>query len=240
MFGMNKTNKFTVPVSSMDFAALLATLGFEMKHFEIIHHIKMENRDKRTKTAVFEFADTSESGCSMKGVKENYSFPDKGKEATHFSQYAKIAAHNYQILKSVIKDNRPLQQIIGENYCILKNMNGTEIEGEETPYKTSELSVIAIASALGYNISSYKIVDDNLVVYYNESIEEIMNEWMTDRDDDTYDYLNILINTFKNRKFLMEETYAKHTLHLMNGEKQVIVGKNMDEKLKKKVTDFIN
>ena len=237
---MNKTSKFTVPISSMDFAALLCSLGFEMKHFEIIHHIKMEEKERRSKSAVFEFDDYCDAGYSLKTVKENYIFPDKGKEANHFSQFAKIASHNYQILKSVIKEERPLQQIIGENYIMLKNMNGQPLDGDITNHFTCDLSVIAIATALGFEISAYDFIDGNLVVYFKESIDYILKDWNTDKDDDNFNNLSILVNMFKNRKFLMEETYAKHTLHLSNGERQVIVGKNMSDVLKKKVMDFLN
>lgn len=154
--------------------------------------------------------------------------------------FAKVAAHNYQVLKSVVRENRPLQQIRGENYCILKNMNGSNIIGDETDYSTTDLSVISIASALGFEISSYTIADGVLTVYYTEDIKEIVDKWLNDDHDDNYDYLSVLINTFKNRNSMMEETYAKNTLHLSSGYKQVIVGKNCSEELKKKVTEFLN
>ena len=233
-------NVFTVPVSSMDLAALLCSLGFEMTYFEIIHHIKMEEKDKRHKTAVFKFSDTSESGLSLKKVRDDYIFPQKGQPARNVCEFAKIAAHNYQILKSVILENRPLQIIRGENYCILKNMNGQHIEGMKTDYCSSDLSVIAIAAALGFNITHYTMEDGKLVVYFDEELLYIENEFKVDRDDNSYEYLAVLVNAFKNRKILMEETFAKHTLHLSNGFRQVIVGKDMGDNLKKKVMDFLN
>ena len=233
-------NIFTVPVSSMDLAALLCSLGFEMTYFEIIHHIKMEEKDKRHKTAVFKFSDTSESGLTLKKVRDDYIFPQKGQPARNVCEFAKIAAHNYQILKSVILENRPLQIIQGENYCILKNMNGQNVEGEKTNYFSSDLSVIAIAAALGFNITHYTMEDGKLIVYFDEDLLYVENEFKTDKDDNSYGYLAVLVNTFKNRKILMEETFAKHTLHLSNGFRQVIVGKEMGDNLKKKVMDFLN
>lgn len=233
-------NKFTLPINSVDFAALLYTLGFEMKDFEILHHIKMEERNKREKTAIFEFSDTSESGLTLQSVKNNYTFPPKNKKASHIAQFAKICAHNYQVLKSVVRDNRPLQQIKGENYCILKNMNGSDVIGDETDYHTTDLSIVAIASALGFEISTYSIADGILTVYYTESIQEIVDKWLTDDHDDDYGYLSVLINTCKNRNAMMEETYAKQTLHLSSGYKQVLLPKNCSEELKKKITEFLN
>lgn len=233
-------NKFTLPINSVDFAALLYTLGFEMKDFEILHHIKMEERNKREKTAIFEFSDTSESGLTLQSVKNNYAFPPKNKKASHIAQFAKICAHNYQVLKSVVRDNRPLQQIKGENYCILKNMNGSDVIGDETDYHTTDLSIVAIASALGFEISTYSIADGILTVYYTESIQEIVDKWLTDDHDDDYGYLSVLINTCKNRNAMMEETYAKQTLHLSSGYKQVLLPKNCSEELKKKITEFLN
>lgn len=237
-------NLFTVPVSSMDLAALLCTVGFEMKQFEIIHHIKMEDKDKREKTAIFEFSNETPQGLSLSKVKNNYIFPDKNTKATHFAQLAKIAAHNYQVLKSVIKENRPLQQIQGENYTILKNMNGspipTIVKSLGNNNQTQDLQVIAVASALGNSICGYSIENETLTVYFENEIDEVIREFEVDTDDESMDYLSILVNTFKNRKFLMEETWAKHTLHLSNGYKQVIVNKEMGEKLKKKVLEFLN
>lgn len=82
--------------------------------------------------------------------------------------------------------------------------------------------------------------DGKLIVYFDEDLLYVENEFKTDKDDNSYGYLAVLVNTFKNRKILMEETFAKHTLHLSNGFRQVIVTKDMGENLKKKVMDFLN
>lgn len=233
-------NSFSCSVKSLDFAALLYSLGFDMIQFEVVHHINMENKDKRDKSAIFEFSTTSKSGLTLQKIKDNYILPEKGKAADNIGQFAKLTSHNYQILKSVITDNRPLQQIEGLNYYLLKNMNGNDPTGQKTNYFTSDISIIAIASALGYSISSYIIDNNKLIVYFDEDIKEIVDCYNNDDDNDYYDNLTVLVAMMKNRKMMMSETHAKHTLHITNGHKQVIVNKNMSPELNKKVIDFIN
>ena len=209
---------------------------------------------KRHKTASYTFSDYSK-GCQEFGtarkVLEGYKFPDKGKPITNTLQAAKLAAHNYQVLKSVILHGEPLMQIEGNGYTMLKNANGVAIpksdDGLLLSYGSSDLSAIAIAAALGCKVSSYSLEAGKLSVFMTAAPNGVtlaMIEQEKDNpsvtDETNYNLLPVLVATFINREELIKGIYAKQQVILMRGSKTAIFAANADETLKKRILKELN
>lgn len=245
-------NKFSLSIDKIDLAALLCSLGFEMNNFEVISHVDMNRNNRRTKSANFEFGNRSIDGRDLETVIKQYHIPAKGEKCLNVYQRARVAAHNYQCLKSVLLEGSKLQQIKCDGYTLLKNANGDDIEktshipAVEHLY-SNNLAVIAISTALGCGIGSYYLINNTLKCLITpsedgitgEQIEQLFNS-PSIGDPTNFNVIPVLIATFINREQLLKETYAKQTLHITNGYKQVLVSKDMSDEMKNKVLEFIN
>lgn len=250
---MNNDFNFTTTVDSLDLSALLITLGFNLNEVKVVNHINLNSQSHtpRPISASWHFAKTSlqfpEAGNIEKVIKR-YALPYPGDTAVNIYQLAKIAAHNYQVLKSVILNGEKLQQIEGPNYTLLKNNNGQTINKEIIYGASNDISSIAIATALGCKIIGYNIVNGKLfanVLPTNDGINLKMIENLKHdssiANESNFNTLPVLIATFINREILMKEIHEQNkSVMITRGDKIVMFGKNASDNLKHKALKFIN
>lgn len=248
---------YTIGVEEVDRAALLIALGYECKNYSVITMIDLNSSvaQKRGKTANYSFSDYSK-GCQDFGtaqdVLEKYKFPKKGEPISNTIQAAKLAAHNYQVLKSVILQNQPLMQIQGNGYTMLKNANGDSVprlddNGLLNATGSSDISSIAIAAALGCKVASYSLDAGKLQVWMYPaangitlSMIEAEKNSPTVTDENNYNLLPVLVATFLNRDELMRGIYANQQVLLMRGSKSAIFSANADEDTKARILRQLN
>lgn len=244
---------YTIGVKEVDLAALLIALGYDCTDYIITTMIDLNNDtpQKREKTATYTFSDYSK-GCSDYGsarsVLENYKLPKKGKPC-NIIEAAKLSAHNYQVLKSVILHGEPLQQIEGVDYYMLKNANGMNIikDNHSDYYKSSNLASIAIGAAIGCKIISYSLENGILTVSMTRSkegitvneIDQLLNNDSDDNESD-YNMLSVLVATFINREYLIKGIYAKQQVMLIRGSKRAYFSPNADNELKQRILKELN
>lgn len=171
--------------------------------------------------------------------------PLKGHNASNIGEYAKLSAHNYQVLKSVIMEGGELKQIPAKNYTMLKNQNGDYIPKERTENMTDDLAKISVYCALGGLIKSYYLDENNrLFVKLEKDFKEfdrIKEELLNGSHDlANYDFLPILTAMTINRRELMTGIYTAEQVCVMRGEKKAIIAKNATEEVKQKVLSALN
>lgn len=251
---MNDSFNFTTTIDSLDTAALLITLGFELKEVKVVNHINLnsQNHAPRPISASWHFSKHSPycpDAGSIEKVLKRYSFPYPGEDAINVYQLAKIAAHNYQVLKSVILDGKVLQQIQGPNYTIFKNNNGDTINGTDIyAHCSTDIASIAIAGALGCKIDSYSIINNKLFVHMQPSKDGITLRMIEDMKQDyaiantsNFNTLPVLVAMFINREQLKNEIYEQQkSVMITRGDKIVMFGKDASDSLKLKALKFIN
>lgn len=241
-------------VESIDHAALLITLGYDLKDCKIVNHINMNtgNHAPRKINATWTFSKNSryckEAG-SVSNVLRKFAFPAKNERAVNVYQLAKIAAHNYQVLKSVLLEHKPLQQIQGVNYTIFKNSNGNQVINDCIMGLSScDISSIAIAGAMGCSIMGYIYDNDRLRVTLSPNKEGITVKMIEDLKNDpelhnakNYATLPVLIAMFINRKWLMDTIHNRNSsIMISRGDRLVMFDKNTCDNLKEKALHFIN
>jgi hypothetical protein len=250
---MNNCYKFTTKIDSLDIAALLVTLGYELKEVKCVNHIDLNSQSHapRPISASWHFS-THSSYCPEAGhvekVIKKYEFPYQGDSTVNVYQIAKIAAHNYQVLKSVILNGEKLQQKEGPNYTVLKNNNGDNIEKEVIYGASCDTASIAIAAALGCKVSSYCIVNDRLYVNMLPSKDGITLKMIEDMKQDqsiantlNFNTLPVLVAMFINRDILKKEIYEQNkTVLITRGEKIAMINKNASDSIKQRALKFIN
>ena len=250
---MNDNYNFTTNVDSLDLSALLITLGFTLNEVKVVNHINLnsEHHAPRPISASWHFSTHSpycpEAGSIEKVIKK-FAFPYQGDAAINVYQLAKIAAHNYQVLKSVILEGKLLQQIGGPNYYLLKNNNGENINKELLYGASNDIASIAIASALGWKIIAYNIVNGKLYVNMLPSKDGITLRMLEDMKHDqaidnanNFNTIPVLVAMFINRQLLMNEIYEQNkSVMITRGDKLVMFSKDASDKLKHKALKFIN
>lgn len=249
---MNDFN-FTTSVDSLDVSALLITLGYELKECKVVNHVNLntENHTPRPTSASWHFSKYSrafpEAG-NIEKVLKKYTFPELYEPSVNVYQLAKIAAHNYQVLKTVILKGEKLQQLEGPNYVMLKNNNGKYI-GQEALYGgSSDIASIAVAAALGCKVISYGMINGKLNVSMAPSKDGInlhMIEQMKHdpaiANENNFNVLPILVAMFINRDILKKEIYEQtKTIMITRGDRIVMFNKNASDSIKHKALKFIN
>lgn len=248
-----KIMNYTVRVEEVDSASLLMALGYECQEYTIMTNIDLNGATpvKREKTASYQFADISD-GCkdygTAKQVLEGYKLPSKGQSIKTVLERAKLAAHNYQVLKSVILHAEPLQQIEGKGYTMLKNANGVNIpdriDSGEKLEQSSDIASIAIACAMGCKVKSYLLESGRLSVAIipNDklTISRIEQEKNNTDDEDNYSDLSVLVAAFSNREELIKGIYARQQVMLTRGSKKAIFSANAKQELKNRILKELN
>ena len=211
-----------------------------------------QNHTPRPISASWHFSKTSlycPDAGNVEKVLKRFAFPHTGDSAVNVYQLAKIAAHNYQVLKSVILNGEKLQQIEGPNYIIFKNNNGENINGTDIyGHCSTDISSIAIAGALGCKIDSYSIINNKLFVLMKTSKDGISLKMIEDMKQEyaianisNFNTLPVLIAMFINRELLKNEIYEQQkSVMITRGDKIVMFGKDASDSLKRKALEFIN
>lgn len=242
---------YSLKVNDVSLASFLIALGFAMRSYDVVSTLDLNSNAKRPKSATWKFDDTSmfynKLGCCEDVIKL-YKLPEKYKPCTNLAQYAKLCNHNYQVLKSVITENKPLKQIVTPYYTMLKNDSG---EGEYIPtgfnVGTKSLSAVAIAATLGCEINSYNYDGNQLIVNVETNkegmnagvTEHLLNEYAVGSDND-YDPLHVLVAMMLNRKELMSGIYSNEKVAVHRGDGLIYFDKNASEELKQKLLDGLN
>lgn len=246
---------FSTPVNSIDSAALLITLGFDLLECKVVNHINLNTKTHtpREINATWTFSKNSkycpEAG-SVSNVLKKFVFPTKGEKITNLYQRAKIAAHNYQVLKSVLVENKPLQQIQGFDYTIFKNSNGEVIPQDSlmNTYSSVDIASIAIAGALGCKLLSYEYSFDKLRVFAApnksgislQTIESLKSDKEL-HNTNNFSVLPVLTAMFLNRKWLMDEIHNRNkSILISRGDRMVMFNKNTSDNFKEQALNFIN
>lgn len=241
---------YTEKTNEVDFAAFLVSLGFEMKNYTVTTTINLnKNEKKRTKSGSWDFSDESEDFDKLgnaKAVKSLYKLPTKNEPASNLAELAKLTAHNYQALKTVLTQGKPLQQIIGDGYILLKNENGNRISGSTTGTSTDNLSAIAIACSLGCEVVNYSL-DENrklrVVLSPNKdglTVEQVEHELKNETNDNNFSPLSVLVSTMQNRKELLTGLYNEEKILILRGEKSAIFDKNTPKEIKERILASLN
>ena len=248
---------YELKVLNVDLASFLVSLGYAMKKFLVTSTLDLNNPNvKRPKSGQWSFDDVSQGYTELgtcEDVMKKYQLPSKGKAISNLAEYAKLTAHNYQVLKSVVTEKQPLQQIICDGYTVLKNDNGQQIPITSSSYfdneRTSDLWDVATACSLGCSICGYYF-DENqqLNIMLNRTndmslkkIEDMKNKVMNaETDNDDYSPLSVLVSTGMNRKELMSGVWNEEKILIVRGEKMALIDKKCDKDLKQKVIDMLN
>lgn len=245
---------YNLKINDVSLAALLIALGYKMKNYDVITGLDLNNGIKREKSASFSFNDISDlfrDYGSADNIVKLFQLPKRSQKCLNLCEYAKLAAHNYQVLKSVILENKVLKQIECDGYYMLKNdsLNADAINIDYSPctLDTTDLDAIAIASALGCPIKMYNTTNDRLSVCMGYSkdymsilaVESLLKEENSGPDND-FSPLYVLVAMFLNRKALMSGIYSNEKIVIQRGDGLVFFDKNAPEGLKERLLDEIN
>lgn len=159
-------------INNVDMAAYLIALGYEMEQYIVTSYIDLNDRSRiRPKSGSWQFNDIStgfKKYGDCKEAIEKYKLPQKGSKIENLGELCKLFAHNYQVLKSVVNDNKELMQIRGDGYTVLKNENGSSIPISCSSLfpldETQNIITVAIHTALGGRIEGYYF-DENKILH---------------------------------------------------------------------------
>lgn len=226
-----------------------------MKGYTVTSFIDLNDRTQtRPKSGSWSFDDTSifNEMKDCQSVCESFILPSKGKKIKNLGELCKLTAHNYQVLKSVVLENKQLMQIIGDGYTMLKNDNGSDISiCSSSLFKldeTTDLMTVAIACSLGGKISNYYF-DQNKQLHIAletgsginlSKIEDAKLNLNYDEQKNSLDPLSVLIAYADNRKELLSGVYNRNRICLIRGEKRAFFDKDAPEELKKRILEEMN
>lgn len=245
---------YSLKINEVDLAAFLIALGFEMEDYSITKTIDLNQNKKRYISGSWSFSDHSlykEMGDAQ-SVLRKYKLPEKGQQVKNIAEYAKLTAHNYQVLKSVLVERKPLMQIHGDGYTILKNENGVFIpEMNSNLYKldeTKDLMNVAISCALGCRVANYCFNEkQELIVSLYPSSNGITPLFIEKEkqnpaveDETNYNILPVLLAYSINRKELLRGVYNQERIKIIRGNKQGIFYKSSDDSVKEKILKELN
>ncbi len=237
---------FNTAVSGVDEAALLIALCFPCKPPQLVKSVNCNSRGKSVPDRLtWHFAAKSPSGYDLNTARLAFTLPKHHQPANGIFQRARIAACNYQALKSTLR-GEPLTALIGQNYTLLRNGEGNPVPPlfSGAPCTSSHLPSVAIACALGCRLAATGRILDTLHVLPSpgqpvtpELVQNYGNSEESARPDNFSD-LAVLTAMFKNRAVLMEHAYGRRVV-FRNGSRAAIVSGDSSEKLIDKAYDFI-
>jgi hypothetical protein len=252
---LNKNMNYRLNINEVDLSAFLIALGFTMEEYTINNYIDLNTGKSRPKSGAWRFSDYSEFKQlgNAENVVKSYKLPEKGKPIKNIAERAKLTAHNYQVLKSVVLENKPLMQLNGDGYTMLKNDNGNTVTIADSTYfttdETTDLMLIAIACAMGCRVATYYFDANKMlhVMLYASSdgtsvkrIEQEKQKALNDNSENDFNDVAVLVATGINRKELLSGVYSKERVVLIRGTKHAIFDKDANEETKQKILEELN
>ena len=238
---------FNTAVNGVDEASLLIALCFPCEQPNLVKTVDCTSQSRSTPDRlVWRFADYSPSGYTMAAARLAFRLPKRNNAAGDVFQRARLAACNYQALKSALR-GAPLTVLEGPNYTLLRNGEGTPVPPLPGAAigTSSHLPSVAIALALGCRIAAAgRSLDRFHVLHTPDSpvsplhVESYASSPESEKPDNFSD-LAILTAMFKNRAVLMEQVYGRRVV-FRNGGRAAIVSGNASEKLADKAYNFIS
>lgn len=237
---------FNTAVSGVDEAALLIALCFPCKPPQLIKTINVSSQARDIPDRLtWHFAAKSPAGYNINNARLAFRLPRRNHLANDIFQRARIAACNYQALKSALR-GEPLTSLDGENYTLLRNGEGSPVPhlSPGTPGTSAHLPSIAIACALGCRLAAAGRALDILHALPAPGqpvTPELIQNYGTSEEasrPDNFSDLAVLTAMFKNRAVLMEQAYGRRVV-FHRGSRAAIVSGDSSEKLIDKAYDFI-
>ncbi len=237
---------FNTSVSGVDEAALLIALCFPCKPPQLVKSVNVSSQGKDIPSRlVWHFAAKSPAGYNINAARLAFHLPKRSQLASDIFQRARIAACNYQALKSALR-GEPLTALSGGNYTLLRNGDGTPVPplSPGTPCTSSHLPSVAIACALGCRLAAAGRALDILHVLPapgQQITPEYVQSYGASEEaarPENFSDLAVLCAMFKNRAVLMEQAYGRRVV-FRNGSRAAIVSGDAPNKMIDKAYDFI-
>lgn len=145
---------YNTEIFGLDEAAFLIALGFPLQTVSKIETVDLNSQSSASlpDRLSWHFGDVSTQGLHIGAVQQSFKLPHPKARATSLGQRARLAACNFQALKSALISGAPLFQKRGNGWTLLRNGDGEPIPRlNETPApgwcRTS--AALAIACAFG-------------------------------------------------------------------------------------------
>lgn len=238
---------FNTAVNGVDEASLLIALCFPCEQPNLVKTVDCTSQSRPAPDRlVWRFADTSPSGYTLAAARLAFRLPKRNNAAGDIFQRARLAACNYQALKSALR-GEPLTALSGGNYTLLRNGDGTRVPplSPGTPGTSSHLPSVAIACAMGCRLAAAGRALDILHVFPapgQQITPEFVQSYGASEEaarPDNFSELAVLCAMFRNRAVLMEQVYGRRVV-FRNGGRAAIVSGNASEKLADKAYNFIS
>lgn len=246
IFSMN-TITFNTAVDGVDEAALLIALCFPCEQPRQVKTVDCTSQGHATpERLVWRFAEHSVgSGYTMTAARMAFHLPKRGAAASDIFQKARIAACNYQALKSAVM-GAPLTVLEGSNYTLLRNGEGIPLQPlQDTTGATTHLPSVAIAAALGCRFQGAGTSLGKVHVLPSPggpvSPQQVEAYGLTGEAAKAGNFsdLAVLVAMFQNRAELMRQAFGRRVV-FKNGRRSAIVSAEASQKLINKAYSFIS
>ena len=229
---------YNFPIEGVDEAALLISLGFPCSAPRRLQHVdaNSQSRVSLQDRFIWDFAPTSPRGDSIETIRASFRLPKPDTPATGIGQLARLAAVNYQALKSSLIHRQPLTQKLGPNYTILRNAEGTPIPTAPAtaPTACSCLPAVAISCALGHRLAAFGFESGQLFILPAPTtsapplttpadITAYLHSPESEAPED-FSPLAVLAAMFKNRDILMREAHGRRLVFHRGSRYAVLPG----------------
>lgn len=237
---------FNTAVDGVDEASLLIALCFPCEQPQLVRTVDCTSQSRPTPDRlVWRFADHSPTGYTLAAARLAFRLPKRNHAAGDVFQRARIAACNYQALKSALR-GEPLTALLGQNYTLLRNGEGSHVPSLPAAAlgTTSHLPSVAIACALGCKpAAAGRILDRYHLLHTADSTitpQQVADNAASPESEQPNNFSDLAILTamFKNRAVLMEQVYGRRVV-FRNGGRAAIVSGSASDSLTDKAYQFI-
>ena len=241
------TISFNTSVDGGDEAALLIALCFPCEHPRQVKTVDCTSQGHAAaERLVWRFAEHSVgSGYTLTAARMAFHLPKRGTPAADLFQKARIAACNYQALKSAVL-GAPLTVLNGPNYTLLRNGEGSPLPPlTTTAGASSHLPSVAIAAALGCRLSAagsslgkVHVLPSPGAAMTPQQVEAYGLTGEASKAGNFSD-LAVLVAMFQNRAELMRMAFGRRVV-FKNGTRSAIVSADASQKMINKAYSFIS
>lgn len=247
--GVMNISHFQGRIDSVDIAALLLAYGFDMRAFKVYTEKNLDSQHKKEapRRAYWEFSSTSKyNNLALSDVLRKYKLPRHGEAPANDFERAAIVDKNYQALKSVVIQGKPLFQVDCNGYIYLTNTSGVPVKVDNLCENCtlSDFDTIAIAAALNCKITR---ASKNLGVFsvdmagtkegLNPLAIMVCKRSPEVKDINNYSTIPVLFAMMSNRRALMDSIFDKR-LVLCRAGRRVVIPKNADDNFISKILRY--